>query len=554
MKRLMKILFPPGSRRRKMFEKTLKNFGLHRSGIDPMYQLVLEKNQGIQRILPKNLVLNKKPLISIVVPTYNPKRLFYDTLLNSVMNQSYENFELIIVNGSNQQKISNYIDKSVELDKRFKVIKVTNKGISETTNAGVRVARGEYVALLDHDDLLHPDALTYVVASINKFPDGDLFYSDECKITEDGEVFRMPHFKPNYSPDLLYNLNYITHLAVIRKSIFDKVGLFDSKKDGAQDYDMFLRITDYTKNIYHIPRVLYYWRESKISTATAFENKKDLAQSGINALQDHYQRQNIDAKVKIIKGAPGFYQAKINTPKKRAAVIVFETNPLITQNYLEHLKKKAKTKHSLEWFVMPSGVALGSEMISSLKNNFDVALAFVDLALPINKGVFGKLVSQVSQSHVGIVSPTLVDSFGRVVYKGEVGINKDTYPLFMGLEHNDKTNFGDVNWNRNVDNILKGLICFKTSLISKSNYKDSSEMIVDINHQCDIKKLYKTSLGKCFVEQVSRGEGDYETMLNASTFFNSNLRQYGYYENNPINSNTQLPVTNRYNILVDPNE
>ncbi len=558
MKRILKaisrILFPPGSKRRKKFEKTLRKLGIHRTGIDPMYQLVLDKSNGIQRILPDNLNIKKTPLISIVVPTYNPNKVYFETLLNSVLDQSYENFELIIADGSTEAKIIKYIAQVKDYDTRIKHIKIVNKGISATTNAGIKAAEGEYIALLDHDDILHPDALLFMAAGINEYPDGDLFYSDECKLSENGEIFRIPHFKPDFSPDLLFNLNYITHFAVINSKIFARVGLFDTSKDGAQDYDMFLRIADQTKNIYHIPKILYFWRESKSSTAQAFENKKDLAFSGINALKDHYQRTKQKAKVKLIKDTPGFYEAEIDTAKKRVAVLIAEKNPLLLSNYEKYIQKNTKTSHYVEWFVVPSGKSDITQLVSSLQNRFDMVVTIADLALPINKKWLNVLISHLSQKHIGIISPTLVDNFGRIVYKGEVKINDDIYPIFMGLEHNDRTNFGDVNWNRNVDSITKGIICFKTSLITKTNYSDLQSLIKDVNDECNKKELYKTSLGRCYMEQVSGGYGDFETMLKSSRFFNSNLRQYGYYENLPIGNSTQLPVTNRYNVLVDPNE
>lgn len=554
MKRVMKILFPPSSRRRKKFEKTLKRFGIHRSGIDPMYQLVLDKSSRIQRILPENLNIKETPLISIVVPAYNPNKLFFETLVNSVLNQSYENLELIIVDGSNDKKIIKYVAQVANYDSRIRVVKVVNGGISKSTNTGVQTAKGEYVALLDHDDLLHPDALLYVTATINKHSEGDLFYSDECKISENGEVFRLPHFKPDFSPDLLLNLNYITHLAVIRKSIFDTVGLFDKRKDGAQDYDMFLRIADYTKKIYHIPKVLYYWRESSGSTSAAFENKKDLAQSGINALNDHFERVKLKAKVKIIKNSPGFYEAKIVTTKKRVAVLVKTPNDLFIDTYLEYLKQNTYSKHNVTWLAIKETPKDINNVLNEARKKFDTIILIIDLALPVNAFWLNQLVSTGTQKHIGIVGPTSIDNFGRVIYKGDVEVYNDATPLFLGLEHNERTNFGDVNWNRNVDTIFHGIVCFKPDLLPKNPVKNFTELIAKINKDCDDQGLYKTSLGRCYMERVPSGNEDFDAILHASRYFNPNLHHCGYYEDFPMTSTTQLPVSNTFNVLVDPNE
>jgi glycosyltransferase involved in cell wall biosynthesis len=554
MKRLMKIVFPPGSRRRKKFEKTLKRFGIHRSGIDPMYQLVLDKTSRIQRIMPSNLTIKETPLISIVVPAYNPNKLFFETLVNSVLDQSYENFELIIVDGSNNKKIIKYVAQVADYDPRIRVIKAVNGGISKSTNIGVKAAKGAYVALLDHDDLLHPDALLYVVAMINKHPDGDLFYSDECKISESGEVFRLPHFKPDFSPDLLLNLNYITHLAVIKKQVFESIGLFDKAKDGAQDYDMFLRIADYTKHIYHIPKVLYFWRESGGSTSAAFENKKNLADAGISALNDHFERVKLKVKVKIIKNSPGFYHAKIATPKKRVAVLVAVPNNLFIDNYLEYIKQNTDTKHMVTWLTVKNNSDDINKNINAIREKYDTIIIIIDLSLPVNEFWLNNLVATSAQKHIGIVGPTSIDNFGRVIYKGDVEIYKDSTPLFLGLEHNERTNFGDVNWNRNVDAIMHGIVCFAPDLLPKDPVKNFADLVEKINTRCDEKSLYKTSLGRCYMERVPSGNENFDTILQASRYFNPNLHHCGYYEDFPMTSTTQLPVSNTFNVLVDPNE
>lgn len=558
MKIILKKLFPPSSRRRTALVKFLAIFGVSYFKFNPVHNFAVEKSSEIQRILPNGLVLNEKPLISIVVPVYNVHREYFDALLNSVLNQSYENFELIIPDGSNDKKTIKFMNEIPKYDSRIKRIAISNKGISENTNAGIKIASGEYIALLDHDDLLHPDALLYMVATINARPEADFIYSDECKLTENGEFFIAPHFKPDFSPELLNNLNYITHFSVIRKSIFKSVGLFEKNKDGAQDYDMFLRISDHTRNIVHVPLILYHWREAISSTASNFDNKKSVADAGITALEQHFERNNIKAKVNIRHKTPGFYNAAIEASDKKVAIVINTKDSVFTESFVKKLISSTASDHKLGWYVIGSqatdddkSIQYGSfsqSIQNILSSNFDSVVYIDTLALPKDERWLDTLVAFLSQKHIGILTPTIVDYLRIVLYKGEVTTPNGLFPIFSGRKHNEKTSFGDADWDRDVDRISTGIICFNPTILSDAVPATSAEMISSLNKICDEKSLYKASLGRCLFETVFEELNSFGQTLNSSGYFNQNLSQYGSEDFEQILTG-QIPVTNHYNLM-----
>ncbi|MDQ7085334.1 MAG: glycosyltransferase [Sulfurovum sp.] len=235
------------------------------------------------------------PLISIIMPVYNVDTQWLDLAIASIEAQWYKHWELCIADdkSTNQDTLS-YL-KNINNPK----IKVTyldiNLNISGASNTALKLATGEYIALMDNDDEISPDALYEMVKVINE-KDADFIYSDEDFISMEGE-FINPHFKPDFSPDLLLSHNYITHFTCFKKSLLDKVGLFDSYFDGSQDYDLFLRLTEQTSNIHHIQKVLYHWRMLETSTSANSEAKPEAIGRGRLALEATIKRRKLDATV-----------------------------------------------------------------------------------------------------------------------------------------------------------------------------------------------------------------------------------------------------------------
>ena len=291
------FLIPPSAMKKyiKSFIKILRRGGTSSNLIDNQkcYQEWLEKNNNHIEI--KKFSYN--PLLSVIIPVYNVKREYLVECLESILEQSYPNFEIILIddNSSNIETLNTL--KEYENNSKIKIkYRKTNGMISVASNDGIKLAKGEFLVLVDNDDKLDQNAFYYLVEALNKDKTLDFIYTDEDKMDIHGKYFE-PHFKPDYSPDTLMGMNYICHLSCLRTSLVREVGGFRKDYDGSQDYDLFLRILDKTKKIYHVPRILYHWRETPSSTSLALGNKSYAYIAGKKALEDTLKRRNIKGEV-----------------------------------------------------------------------------------------------------------------------------------------------------------------------------------------------------------------------------------------------------------------
>ncbi|MHB9016316.1 MAG: glycosyltransferase [Sulfurovum sp.] len=236
-----------------------------------------------------------KPLISIIMPVYNVDPKWLDLAIRSIEAQWYENWELCIADDkSTNPKTINYL-KNIKNSKIKITFLETNLNISGASNAALDLTVGEYIALMDNDDEITPDALYEVVKVINE-TGAEFIYSDEDKLEMDG-TFSDPHFKPDFAPDMFLSQNYISHLGVIKKSLIEAAGGFTVGLEGAQDYDLYLKILEYTNKIHHIQKVLYHWRKIPGSTAAEFGEKSYAQEAGRKSLENAMSRRGIKARV-----------------------------------------------------------------------------------------------------------------------------------------------------------------------------------------------------------------------------------------------------------------
>lgn len=246
-----------------------------------------------------------QPKISIVVPAYRTPERFLRAMVESVLAQTYGNWELCIADATDDSDMVGDIVRAYQKqDDRIVYRRLShNGGISENTNEGFRMVSGEYVALLDHDDLLAANALYEVARCLNEAP-YKMLYSDEDKVDEEGIRHFEAHFKPDYNEELLNHYNYICHFLVVHRSLIESAGFLDARYDGAQDYDFVLRCTELLDGgqIAHIPKILYHWRVHAASTAN-YSGSKDYAyEAGRQAVQAHLDRIGETAKVVPVKG------------------------------------------------------------------------------------------------------------------------------------------------------------------------------------------------------------------------------------------------------------
>lgn len=275
------------------------------SGMDGSYREYakwMKRHSADERELKRqrNYAFPQRPLISIVIPLYNTPLNYLEELLQSVIGQSYENWELCLADGSEHRKIQRYLEKKYSQEQRIRYQHLNeNGGISANTNRALELATGEYFMLCDHDDVLEKDALFHIVQAINSKEKPEIVYTDEDKVTMEGDRYFDPHFKPDFNLDLLRSNNYICHIFVVSRAVVEKAGIFRSEYDGAQDYDFILRCCENAQHIVHIPRALYHWRSHPNSTAGNPASKMYAYENGRRAVEAHYQRLGIDARVEM---------------------------------------------------------------------------------------------------------------------------------------------------------------------------------------------------------------------------------------------------------------
>ena len=265
-----------------------------------------------------------QPLISIITPVFNTDARWLRACIESVRRQVYPNWELCLCDDASTAAGPAEVFREFPGDERVRVVRLEqNAGISAASNAAAAVARGEYIAFLDHDDELTPDALAEIVRSLNARRDAVVVYSDEDKLDLAGRRCD-PAFKPDWSPELFLHRMYTCHLTVMRKDMFDLVGGFRRGYEGAQDYDLLLRVMERTDRIVHLPRILYHWRKLPESTASAGSAKPWAMDSGRLALEDYVARRGIAADV--LPGAgPGLFRLKRQIQGEPLVSIVIPT-------------------------------------------------------------------------------------------------------------------------------------------------------------------------------------------------------------------------------------
>ena len=405
----------------------------------------------------------KEPLISILVPVYNTPREFLVQLLRSVGTQTYHNWEICIANASVDNKgVIEVLEHYQEKTKRLKVINVPeNEGISQNTNKALSIASGEYVALLDHDDLLSPNALYEIVKVINNKEDADVIYTDEDKVTADLKEHFQPHFKPDFSEDLLRSNNYICHFFVAKREIVNEVGGFHPEFNGAQDYDLIFRCTEKARGIYHVPKILYHWRTHKASTADNPASKMYAFDAGKRAIEEHLKRVGEKGEVSHTKDL-GFYRVKypvIGNPK--VSIIIPNKDEIASlekcihsirektdyKNYeiivVENNSEKSETfefykKIERDWLKV---IYWDREFNYSAINNFGVRHATGDYLLFLNNDVevinrdwMTEMLSHCQRKHVGVVGAKRYYPDNTIQHAGIViGIGGIAGNMFTGM-------------------------------------------------------------------------------------------------------------------------
>jgi GT2 family glycosyltransferase/SAM-dependent methyltransferase len=283
-----------------------------------------------------------KPKISVIMPVYNTPLGLLDLAIRSVRMQHYENWELCICDdASPDARVRHCLENWQRQDPRIKVtLSSRNEGISGASNRALQLASGEFAGLLDHDDELSPQALYEVVKLLQEQPQADMIYSDEDKLNTDG--LRVdPFFKPDWSPEYMLARMYTCHFGVYRIRLLDEIGGFRTGFDGSQDYDLVLRLSERTNQIYHIPKILYHWRMIPSSAAASAEAKPYAYEAAKKALSEHLERRQMSAK--IANGTwPGQYRIGFNLlgTEKVSIVILACSKPNVVRACITSIEEK----------------------------------------------------------------------------------------------------------------------------------------------------------------------------------------------------------------------
>lgn len=265
----------------------------------------------------------RRPTISVVVPAYRTPERFLREMMDSLLNQTYGEWELCIANGSREdESMERVLREYAGRDARIRYNNLEkNLGIAENTNEAFSMASGEFVGLLDHDDLLAPNALYEIADYLERHPDIGAVYTDEDKVTTDLSEHFQPHLKPDFNLDLLRSNNYICHFFVVKREILEKTGGFRREFDGAQDYDFIFRCVEEAGQVGHVPEILYHWRTHKASTADNPASKMYAFEAGRRAIEAHLCRMGVEGEVSHTKDL-GFYRVTYPVRKEELVSII----------------------------------------------------------------------------------------------------------------------------------------------------------------------------------------------------------------------------------------
>lgn len=443
------------------------------------------------------------PLMSFIVPVYNaPKKLLCECI-DSLLSQNYNNFEICIVDDHSTSIETIEALKEYEKNKKINVIYRKENGmISKASNDAIKMAKGEFIVLVDNDDTIENDALYYFVEALNNNKKLDLIYSDEDKLDYNGKRME-PHFKPDWSPDTFMCLNYICHLTAVRRSIVNKIGGFRSEYDGSQDYDLFLRVVDVTDNIYHVPKILYHWRQTRTSTAGYLGNKSYAYLAGKRALEDTLKRRKIKGKVyDNSKVSTYLVEYEHNNPKV-SIIIPMKDKAKITKSCLESLYNKMTYKN-FEIIIVDNGsveeetremlnyyksnydnfrvIRIESEFNYSYLNNQAVKKAKGEYILFLNNDTevkdsnfLDEMVGYAMQKHVGCVGIKLIYKDKKVQHAGVVlGYGGVAGHIFVPYDYSDVGLFGRLAMPYNYTAVTAACLLIKKSKFTEVNGFDEN--------------------------------------------------------------------------------
>lgn len=415
-----------------------------------------------EREMQRKKVFPYMPKVSIIVPTYLTPELFLRQMIDSVKEQTYSNWELCIADGGvNDLIVEKVVTEYQTKDQRICYQKLEeNKQISGNSNEALKLATGEYIALLDHDDLLAPNTLYEVVKAINE-ESADVIYSDEDKVSMDLKHHFEPHFKPDLNIDLLRSNNYICHLFVAKTEYIKETGGFRSAFDGAQDFDLIFRCVEKAEKVYHIPKILYHWRMHQNSTAANPESKMYCYEAGLHAIEEHLQRVGVEGKVSMLDHL-GYY--RVEYPVKGnslVSIVIWGKNKELAKKTLASIEEYAgRIMYEI----------IFKEAINTEQCNGDYILFLKAGTLLISEMTLSRWLGECERVEVGAVGAKVYDVSNRILHCGQIiDRNGECKALFRGAPKGEIGYFTRAKVQQNLSAISYDAAMVKKSFLQRNN-------------------------------------------------------------------------------------
>ena len=457
--------FPDYTRRGRLFRRVAVKLGLLRdpSWSRTYYDWVRLVEPGL--FAPPLQAAGEAPLFSVVVPFFNTPARYAQPLLDSISSQSFQGWELIMADASTDEEASQRLKSYASRDPRFVYVKLEdNAGIASNTNQAISHARGTYVAFADHDDVVSPYALNEMAAVILDDKDVDILYSDEDVLSEDGLLRKGPFFKPAWSPHMFLEMNYTNHLSVIRRDLLDEVGGLRPDLDGAQDYDLLLRIHALGRpiKVRHIPGILYHWREAEHSTARDISTKRYAIDAGRRGLDDYMHAMGVEhEETSDVDGRPGWYRIR---PRQACTVLVLvcaSADPCLNDKLARELE--ARTQGHWAKPVVESVPPPADLRAYASTRTEDVVVIQRCGCLPEEPTWLDDLSGVLALPQTAAVAPLVVDEQGAVVNAGLVNEGGRLAPLYPGCPVAGGGMAGPADLVRDADGLSTHVIAFPRS-------------------------------------------------------------------------------------------
>lgn len=397
-----------------------------------------------------------RPLMSIVVPVYNTPPRYLQELISSIQQQSYPNWELCIADGNSPLESARTTIRALAAeDARIRPLFLKdNLGISGNTNAAIAAAQGEYVVFADHDDILAPNALFELVRAYQT-TGADFVYSDEDKTDERTKHFFIPNYKPDYSPEYLYSVNYICHISSIRRDKLLSLGGLRGEYDGSQDHDLNIRAAEAGLKIVHVPKVLYHWRSFRKSVSN--QNLEKCYVRGRQSLKDHFQRLDIDAIV-----SKGFYGNKI-------------TYRIVGTPLVSIILPNSEESAQLEDYLRTHTAYGNFSFASSPASAEGEYLAFLGPDVyPDDSTWLTELLMYAQLPGVAAVGGAVSNSKKRILHRGLILLEGEARYSYYGVP---ETESGYMGMNKCTHNV--SAVCGFFSMVKKENFKCNDSVVSD---------------------------------------------------------------------------